>query len=184
MHLSHAHCKVCIHLHPLRPSLVLCVDCHVSSALPLSHLSCAQPCTLSIGCIRLSCPAKKSFILDLASVYSLAVTSMASSGNPRWCIIQSSLLWPMVLNVDLISTYSKYRSCFTFASDNIMSFCFLKPSCTIKMWRCSAYMYKHSAITHVHISYRVFASAIGPQFAKSCLLPFLCRSTAETPSTP
>ncbi len=63
-------------------------------------------------------------------------------------------------------------------SCRIVFFCFLKPSCVLlRMLKCSAYLYKHSAITPVHSLYRVFASAIGLQFPKSCALPLLFRST-------
>ena len=118
----------------------------------------------------------------MASVYSSAITSIASSGNPRSCIIHSSLSWSMVLNAELKSTYSKYKSFLlifafgmmfmTFCSCRIVFFCFLKPSCALlKILKCSAYLYKHFAITPVHSLYRVFASAIGLQFPKSCSLP-------------
>ena len=160
-------------------------------------LACSSICSPLLLCIASlcgkttsMCPRLRHSHLPLASApqHLNKQTSPRPALSPLASMIHSSLSWSMVLNAELKSTYSKYRSCWlifasdmmfiTFCSCRIVFFCFLKPSCALlRMLKCSAYLYRHSAITPVHHLYRVFASAMGLQFPKSCSLPFLCRST-------
>ncbi len=78
--------------------------------------------------------------------------------------------------------HSKYRSCWlilasdmisiTLCSCNAVFFSFLKPSCALlRVLKCHAHLYRHSAITHVHNFIEFLLALLASQimFATHCI---------------
>ena len=68
------------------------------------------PCMLPMSMLIASVSAYGSLTLVLAFVYKSLIACTASTVKPRSCMMHSSLSWSILLNAELKSTYSMYRS--------------------------------------------------------------------------